>query len=389
MKIVSADVRGFGLPAQSPVAADAIDRQLPSDRASVVVVGQSEPVAQPVVSVVMPVRNEERFVEAAIAAVLAQEIPLELLIMDGGSTDRTADLVRKVGDHRVHLFANPAQTIPAALNIGLANARGAFVARIDAHAKVNPEYLALGLRHLEDPGVAAVGGIRLAVASTPTGKAIAAALSSRFGVGNSINHYADQAQDTDHASFGIYRTEVLNSVGGWDEGLLVNEDVDIDHRILAAGHRIRFDPAMEIHWQVRETLPQFARQYRRYGRGKAGMVRKNGRSAVRLRHLVAPAVTGVLGLAGASALIGKGRWALLATAPYVAAIAGATVMTKRNERTEHSVNVPTLALTFPTMHLAWGTGFLEGMFLGRAPAAATARDPRDGRRRRDPIPQQH
>lgn len=338
--------------------------------------GADRPVPAPVVSVLMPVRNEERFVVAAISAVLAQEVPLEILVMDGGSTDRTAELVAGFDDPRVRLLENPARTIPAALNIGLANARGAFVARIDGHAKVNPEYLRLGLNQLDDPEVAAVGGIRLAVAGTPTGKAIAAALSSPFGVGNSINHYGDTAQDTDHASFGVYRTAVARSVDGWDENLLVNEDVDIDHRILALGHRIRFDPAMEIHWQVRETLPEFARQYRRYGRGKAGMVRKNGRRAVRVRHLVAPGLVGALGAAGVATVFGRGRWAALLLAPYVAAIATATVKVKHHERTDRSVQLITLASSFPTMHVAWGIGFLEGLLLGRAPAAATARDPR-------------
>lgn len=330
----------------------------------------------PLISVLMPVRNEEEHITAAIDAVLAQGVDLELLVMDGGSADRTAELVAAFDDPRVRLLSNPARTIPAALNIGLGQARGQFVARIDAHASVNTEYLQLGLQQLADPAVAAVGGIRLAVAQTPTGQAIAAALSSPFGVGNSINHYADAAQDTDHASFGVYRTAVARSVNGWDENLPVNEDVDIDHRILAAGHRIRFEPAMQIHWQVRETLPAFGRQYRRYGRGKAGMVRKNGRRAVRLRHLAAPALVILLALAGASALTGRRRLALLAAAPYAAVIAAATTKAKRDGRTGRDAKWYALAATFPTMHLTWGIGFLEGLIFRRPPAAATARDPR-------------
>ena len=169
------------------------------------------------VSVVMPVRNEERHVIAAMSSVLEQQVSLELLVVDGMSTDRTVELVRSIGDPRVRVLQNPARTIPAALNIGLAAARGEFVARVDAHARVDSSYLATGARQLEDVEVAAVGGIRIAVAETPTGTAIGAALASPFGVGDSINHYADQAQDTDHASFGVYRTAVAKCVGGWDE----------------------------------------------------------------------------------------------------------------------------------------------------------------------------
>jgi GT2 family glycosyltransferase len=329
----------------------------------------------PLISVLMPVRNEERHILSAIEAVLAQRVPLELLIIDGASTDRTVELVQSVTDDRVQLLSNPARTIPAALNIGLASARGSMVARIDAHARVNGDYLRNGLRHLVDPDVAAVGGIRLAVADTATGKAIASALSSKFGVGNSINHYADVAQDTDHASFGIYRRSVAQNVGGWDENLPVNEDVDFDHRIRLAGHRIRFDPAMEIHWQVRESLSGFARQYRRYGRGKAAMVRKNGSSAVRIRHLAAPALVGLLFAAGASALIGHRRAAAAAIAPYVVAIAAATARTTSQQPAGADSHPMDLAMAFITMHVSWGVGFLEGLVLRRPPAPATAKDP--------------
>ena len=332
------------------------------------------------VSVVMPVRNEERHVIAAISSVLEQQVSLELLVVDGMSTDRTVELVRSIGDPRVRVLQNPARTIPAALNIGLAAARGEFVARVDAHARVNSSYLATGARQLEDVEVAAVGGIRIAVAETPTGTAIGAALASPFGVGNSINHYADQAQDTDHASFGVYRTAVAKSVGGWDERLLVNEDVDFDHRIALAGHRIRFDPSMKIYWQVRETIPDFARQYRRYGRGKAAMVRKNGTAAVRIRHLAAPALVAML-VSSALLIFGRRPKAALAlVAPYGVALTAATLKTMRSN--DSPLKPTALVGSFATMHLTWGLGFIEGLLFKRQPVAATARDPRTKHRRR-------
>lgn len=328
------------------------------------------------VTVLMPVRNEEEHVVAAVRSVLDQSCqPREVLVIDALSTDRTVERVASIGDDRVRVLSNPRRTIPAALNIGLAEAGGDVVARVDAHAQVNREYLEIGLGHLRDDDVAAVGGIRIAVAQSPTGQAIAAALSSPFGVGNSINHYADAAQDTDHASFGLYRTEVARAVGGWDENLLVNEDVDFDHRIRQAGHRIRFDPGMHILWHVRETLPDFARQYRRYGRGKAAMVRKNGRSAVRLRHLAAPALVGLLAAGGTAALVRRPGLAASAVLPYAAALGLATVRTAGAHQASVPVARTRLIGAFATMHLTWGLGFLEGMALGRAPAAATQRDP--------------
>jgi len=161
----------------------------------------------------------------------------------------------------------------------------------------------------------------------------------------------------------------------------VNEDVDFDHRIALAGHRIRFDPAMKIYWQVRETLPDFARQYRRYGRGKAAMVRKNGTDAVRLRHLAAP---GLVAMLVAAALMSIGRHpkaAMALSSPYGLALAAATVKTLRSLDAEQ-VSPGALAGSFATMHLTWGVGFIEGLLFKRQPVAATARDPKTGRGRR-------
>lgn len=336
----------------------------------------------PVISVIMPVRNEEAHIEGALRSVLDQAVPMEILVVDGMSTDRTREIVNRMDDSRIRILDNPRRIIPAALNVGLADARGRFAARVDGHMTIGAGYFSTALGELGDPGVAAVGGIRIAQATTATGQAIAGALGSPFGVGNSINHYATAPQDTDHASIGVYRVDVARSVGGWDENLLVNEDVDFDHRILQQGHRIRFHPGMRIFWRVRESLPAFARQYRRYGRGKAGMVRKNGRSAVRARHLAAPLLVGALGVATAASAVGRPRLGMAVAAPYVGGLMYAAVRTSKAHRPADRPAIGRLVAAFATMHLTWGLGFLEGLVLRRPPAASTARDPHTARAHR-------
>jgi succinoglycan biosynthesis protein ExoA len=332
---------------------------------------------KPLISVLMPVRNEEHFVVAAVRSVLEQDSDVEVLVIDGESTDRTVDMVTAMGDPRVRLLGNPQRTIPHALNVGLKHVRGEYIARVDAHATISDSYLRSGLAVLDgDPAVAGVGGMKVGVAQTSTGKAIGCALSSPFGVGNAINHYSTVPQDTDHASFGVYRTSVARAVGGWDESLPANEDVDFDHRILLAGHRLRYEPSMRIDWYVRETLPEFGRQYRRYGRGKGAMVLKNGPSAIRLRHLAAPALVGWLGLAAVLALLGRRKTAAAMVAPYAAGIAGATHYTERQLDPVDRVEPTLLARAFVTMHLAWGVGFLEGVVLRKPPAHGSAKDVR-------------
>jgi succinoglycan biosynthesis protein ExoA len=330
----------------------------------------------PTVSVLMPTLNEGPTVAAAVESVLAQSLSdIEVLVIDGLSVDGCADTVRDLARRqpRVRLLENPARLIPHALNIGLAHAHGRYVARVDAHATISDTYLERAVRALEaDPTLAAVGGRRVGVARTRTGRAIAAALSSPFGVGDSINHYATETQDTDHASFGVFRADAVRAVGGWDETLPVNEDVDLDHRLQQQGHRIRFDPDMVIHWKIRESLRDFGRQYRRYGRGKAAMVRKNGPSAVRPRHLAAPALVVMLSSAAVAGSLGRRGTAVALASPYLVALAVAAGWSSRSARAD--VDAIRLAGAFATMHMAWGVGFLEGLTTRAVPTSSSLRD---------------
>ena len=324
-------------------------------------------------SVLMPVLNEQATVAAAVASVLAQQrCAPEVLVVDGRSVDHTRQEVLAMadGDDRVRLLDNPSVIIPAALNVALRASRTEYVARVDGHAEISPDYLARALDRLaEDPSLGGVGGRRHGVAKTRTGRAIAAVMSSPLGVGNSINHYATTYQLTDHASFGVYRTAAARRVGGWDESLPVNEDVDFDHRLAQAGYRIAYDPTMVIDWHVRESIGALFRQYRRYGRGKAAMVRKNGRAAVRARHLVPPILVAMTIVAVSLAPV----WPVVLTvlAAYLggtAVVGAATWWQTSNRRQASLVAVPA---AFAATHYGWGLGFLEGLLLSRAPALAS------------------
>ncbi|MVA77261.1 glycosyltransferase [Auraticoccus sp. F435] len=334
----------------------------------------------PEISILMPTLNEEKSVAAAVRSALQQEgVDVEVLVVDGGSVDRTREIVAEIAaeDPRVRLLDNPRSIIPAALNIGLAAASGEFVARLDAHCSISHDYLRRGVDRLRsDPAMASVGGCRTGVGRGPVGRAIALVLSSPAAIGDSINHFAVTAQLTDHASQAVTRTAAARAVGGWDEQLLVNEDVDFDHRLIRAGHRIGYDPQMRVSWEVRETLPALARQYRRYGRGKGLMTRKNGVGALRARHLVPPAA--VVGGAGVL-LAGLRRPALwLLVAPYLLLVLAASVQCWRRRPRGEQVSALSLVLGFVVVHGCWGLGFLEGALLGRQPVAASG----DARARR-------
>jgi succinoglycan biosynthesis protein ExoA len=324
------------------------------------------------ISVLVPVLNEERRIEETIASILTQPgADLEVLVADGRSVDETAAIIARIAatDSRVRLLDNPQLSIPAGLNLCLQQSRGEFVARVDGHSELSADYFRRALATLsESPAMAGVGGHRVGVGRTPVGRAIALVQSSRFAVGNSIYHYADRAQLTDHATFGVYRADAVRQIGGWDEQLTVNEDVDFDHRLRAAGWTIGYQPAMRVRWDVRERIGDLFAQYRRYGRGKAGMVRKNGPAALRMRHLVPPVAVG----GGVGLLVGGviEQWLLAGFAPYLALVLVVSALTWRKRATTGRTSAVALPAAFLAIHLGWGLGFVEGL-LGRKPARAS------------------
>lgn len=316
----------------------------------------------PLATVVVPARNEERAIEACLESILAQDEPrLQVIVVDGASTDRTVDLVRSMAsrDRRIELLTNPEGVIPVSLNLALAAARAPWLVRVDAHASVPPDYVRLAVQRLSTGRWGAVGGRKDGVGTTPAGRAIAAAMASPFGVGNSRYHYATEPSTVDHVPFGAYPVELARSLGGWDEALRVNQDFEFDYRLRAAGHEILFDPALRIDWECRQSIGALFQQYRRYGRGKVNVARLHPDS-VAARHLAAPALVAWL-LAALLVGLRSRRAAVALLAPYAAGVALASARTAARVDAEAR---PWLAPAFGAMHVGWGIGFWQGVIEG-------------------------
>ena len=313
----------------------------------------------PLVTVIVPVRNEGRSIRECLAAVLAQtERSLQVVVVDGASEDDTCDQVRAViaEDDRVELLHNPDRVVPHAMNIALAAARAPWLVRVDGHATIPPGYVARALAHLQSGKWGGVGGLKRSVGRTPAGRAIAVAMGSRFGVGGSTYHYGTAPTEVEHVPFGCYPTAVAREIGGWDERLVVNQDFEFDHRVRLAGHRILFDPELVIDWECRQSVPDLYRQYRRYGRGKVKVALMHPDS-VRPRHLLPPVfVAGVAAVAGLATARPK---ALALLAPYAVAIVGASATAGRGELAPRERAV--LPAAFAAMHVGWGVGFWRGL----------------------------
>ncbi len=160
--------------------------------------------AADLVTIVIPALDEQRTLDACLDSVRQQSHDqLQIVVVDGGSSDDTVGVIRRhmAEDARVELLHSPRKNIPTSLNLALAHARGRWLVRVDAHSVVDPAYVQLALVRLAD-GWGGVGGRKNGVGHTPAGRAIAAAMGSRFGVGNSVYHHGTAAQEVDHIPFG-------------------------------------------------------------------------------------------------------------------------------------------------------------------------------------------
>jgi succinoglycan biosynthesis protein ExoA len=307
----------------------------------------------PRVSVIVPARNEAADIVACVRSVLAQDVPggLEVIVADGRSTDGTADLARSAG---AIVVDNPRRITPAGLNAALGAARGEVIVRFDGHAEMPQGYVAACVRALEEEqGALSVGGWCRIEGRGPWGRALAAALASRFGVGNPRPRRppnpGDARVDVDGFAFGCWHADVLRRHGGWDERFLRNQDFELSHRLRRAGGRVVFDPAIWSIYRPRETLGAIAQQYRDYGRFKALAFTTAPRS-IRPRQL---APVGLVVTAVAAALPSRlARPARGLLALYGALLAAVTARSGGGWRT-----FPVLA----TIHGAWGGGLLLGL----------------------------
>jgi GT2 family glycosyltransferase len=265
--------------------------------------------------------------------VAAQDIggdQLEVLVIDGCSSDGTAelarDLLRSSGFARSAVISNDLRSRPANLNRGLVEATGSIVCRVDARTRLSPRYVARCADLLmRRPEVAVVGGRQRAVCAgeTSTAVGVARALNNRWGMGGARYRRAAIAQRADTVYLGAFRTDDLRAVGGWDDRLEVNEDFDLNRRLATLG-LVWFDPTLEAGYLAEPSLPLLATKYFRYGRGKAHYWRVSG-SRPRPRQIALAA--GVPALVTATALAsptGRRRAAIAAVlGTALAEVAGA------------------------------------------------------------------
>jgi succinoglycan biosynthesis protein ExoA len=333
------------------------------------------------VSVLTPVLNEEEHIREVASRMLAQRFDgtIEFIFIDANSEDGTADILRELqrSDPRVRILENPRRSTPVGLNIGLANAHGAFIARMDAHTLYPEDYLAKGVARLRRGGADHVSGPQLARGEGTWSRRVARALDTPLGRGGAQFRQITEGEiEVDSGFTGVWPRAVLEAQGGWDEDWHNDQDSELAARIRGSGGRILCLPEMGAEYIPRDSLRALGRQYWRYGvyRAKTSGAHPD---SMRRSHLLAPS----LALSLAAAVLpfgGLRRVGRTAVALWCAAVVGvAMAETWRAESTGEldvsAADVAALPAVFGAMHLAWGFGFLFGCVRFGPPWRALAR----------------
>lgn len=223
------------------------------------------------ISVVMPVYNEEKYIENCIDSLLLQDYPqecMEWIFVDGMSSDRTRELIGSYIEKYpklIKLLSNPNKTVPYAMNIGIKEVKGKYIIRLDAHADYSKDYISKCVYCLDTTDADNVGGVAETKSKGFVGSAIAKMLSSRFGVGNSEFRTNGESGYVDTVPFGAFRREVFEKWGGYDERLTRNQDNEMNYRIRKNGGKIYLSSDIKLSYYCRDSI-----------KGISDMALKNG-----------------------------------------------------------------------------------------------------------------
>jgi succinoglycan biosynthesis protein ExoA len=301
---------------------------------------------------------------------------VEFLFADGGSQDATREILAELAEHdpRIRVLDNPRQRTASGLNVCLREARGEFVARMDAHTYYSDRYLQAGVQRLREGGTEWVSGPAVPRPVGPISRAVALALGSWLGRGGSRKWSEEEREgeerELDTGVFGgVWRRETLLAFDGWDERWPINQDSEMASRFLRRGARLVCLPEMVGNYVPRDSLSSLARQYYRYGYYRARTFRRHPES-MRRSHLIAPALS--LSLFGALLAPRPARHlSRLGLATYMTAV-GATAASAARRPGQREEGALLLGV-LPAMHLGWGFGTLAGFLRFGPPLAALAR----------------
>lgn len=320
----------------------------------------------PKASVIVPIRNEARFIEDNLKSLLNQTYPsdrVEILVVDGMSDDGTREKLEALSKKfpQVRRLDNPSKIVASAFNIGICESAGEIILIVGGHTVVAPNYIEEGIRILQErPEVWGSGGPVQPLAKTLFGRAVALAMSHPFGIGNATHRYPKFEGYAFGSAFPFFRKSLFDEVGLYDERLVRNQDDELLLRLQIRGMKNYISPKVQSSYYVRESPAQLFRQYLQYGFWRIPVLIKHKRPAS-LRQL-APLVFYSLVFLGLSLalIVGRPTVALLLPSIYLSALILGCLSRIRT----HGVRVALLApLAMIIMHFAYAVGMFRGLLV--------------------------
>lgn len=319
----------------------------------------------PFVSILVPIRNEGKYIKGCLESVLNQDYPkekMEILVADGMSTDHTRNEVKKYQNSipPVFLIDNPGKIVPTGMNLALRMAKGAIIIRVDGHCEISPNYVKNCVSHLFLEHVDGVGGPMQTIGETPVSKTIALAMSSKFGVGGSAFRTTEGITIlADTVPFPAYTREIVEKAGLYDEELVRNQDDEYNYRIRELGGKILLADDVRSTYYSRGSLNKLWKQYYQYGFYKVRVLQKHPRQ-MSLRQFIPPAFVSALLVSLLLTLFAPWGWMafLMVGGSYLVANLAASLITAWNKGWRHFGLLP---LTYAILHLSYGMGFLAGL----------------------------
>lgn len=241
------------------------------------------------VSVIVPILNEEKHMDALLSSLISQTYPIEnmeWILIDGGSKDATMEIIDGyLRDFPIMLLQSDGKGTPHSLNLGIRNSRGKYIVRLDAHTVYPSDYIEKCVWYLENTDAENVGGKVTTVADGFMGSAIASMLSSRFGVGSSEFRTSGESGYVDTVPFGAFRKEVFDRVGLFNEELLRSEDNDLNARIRSAGGKIYLADDIVSEYHCRDTIRGLLKYGAQNGNALFRTIKQNP-NAMSIRHFI-------------------------------------------------------------------------------------------------------
>ena len=317
------------------------------------------------VSVIIPLWNEAKWVSKLHQSLIQNGYPperFELLYIDGDSDDGTVAIIQSLiasqSRPTIRLLKNPDRTTARALNIGISAAHGEIILRADAHAWYEPGYIETSVRLLSTrPDLGGVGGqVRVMGSGSYWSDCIAMAMNSVIGNGGVTYRIGEKARYTDTLWCGCWRRETLKQLGGFNEAFITNQDYELNFRLREAGKPLLFEPTIRANYFCRQSLLALAKQYFRYGLGRARTVALHPHS-LQLRQLLAltPLATVLLAL-----LIVAWRPELSALIVGTYLLSLLLVSLRSAIKQQRLLHCPGMVSALLVMHLCWGVGLVRG-----------------------------